>query len=271
MSLPTLRRGAQDPSHVELLQRALNDAGHAFPVDGGFGPRTEGALRAFQTANGLTADGVADPATWEALARVSPYARPIDTAETLPGFRGDLDWIHHFEGHQGTAYWPGGASGVTLDPGLDLGHADPDLIRRLVTPRLTAEQAAALEKILGLRGTAAQQALQHQSALKTIRVDLQTARELFPHIARPFWKGTVRRFPNLAGSPAPPQAHTAMLSLAYNRGDQNAHLQALADPIQRADWRRLGELIGAMQQDHPLAGIRERRRAEGDLILSALS
>lgn len=271
MSFPTLRRGAQDRSAIELLQHALNEAGYEVPADGSFGPRTEVAIRAFQAANGQQADGVAGPGTWEALARVSRYARPIDTAETLPGFRGDLDWIHRFEGHRGTAYWPGGASGVTLDPGLDLGHAEPGLVKRLIGPRLTAEQSEALAKVLGLRGEAAAQALGRHAALKTIRIDRQTARELFPHIAQPFWRGTTRRFANLVADATPAEVHTAMLSLAYNRGDQNRELQVLADPIASADWRRLGELLRAMQQDHKLAGIRERRRAEGDLILRALS
>jgi peptidoglycan hydrolase-like protein with peptidoglycan-binding domain len=32
-------------------------------ADGAFGPGTERALKAWQTANGLTADGIAGPAT----------------------------------------------------------------------------------------------------------------------------------------------------------------------------------------------------------------
>ncbi|HSG41333.1 MAG TPA: peptidoglycan-binding protein [Thermoanaerobaculia bacterium] len=270
MSYPTLRRGSRDAAHVELLQHALNEAGQSFKADGSFGPRTEEAVRAFQTMNGLPVTGVAGPETWKALSRISRYARPVDTTETLPGFRGDLDWIHRFEGHRGTAYWPGGASGVTLDPGLDLGHAAPDLIRKVITPLLSDEQLAALNRVLGIRGEAARDALRGQPLLSTIRIDLQTARELFPHIAKPFWRGTTTRFPNLASASAPPQAHTAMLSLSYNRGYQNPHLNVLAKPIESADWRRLGELIGSMQQDHKLPGIRDRRRAEGDLILSAL-
>lgn len=271
MSYPTLQRGSKDATHIELLQHALNEAGQTFKVDGSYGPRTEEAVRAFQQARKLPVTGIAGPETWDALARVSRYARPVDTSETLPGFRGDLDWIHRFEGHKGTAYWPGGASGVTLDPGLDLGHAAQDLIRRLVKPLLSAEQSAALDKVLGLRGEAARRALERQPVLKTIRIDLQTARELFPYVAQPYWKGTVGRFPNLIEAAPPPQVHTAMLSLTYNRGSQNPHLKVLGEPIEAADWRLLGELLRSMQQDHKLAGIRTRRQAEGDLILEALA
>ena len=59
--------GSRGPS-VELLQLALNRAGYGLlVVDGLFGPLTEGALRRFQSAEGLAADGVAGRETHRAL------------------------------------------------------------------------------------------------------------------------------------------------------------------------------------------------------------
>ena len=51
------------------------------PIDGGFGPRSNAALRRFQRWAGLVPDGVAGPATWRALRRPAPrsvlrFARP---------------------------------------------------------------------------------------------------------------------------------------------------------------------------------------------------
>ena len=62
-----LNMGSRGPS-VELLQLALNRAGYGeLELDGSFGPQTEEALRRFQRAEGLSADGVAGRETQRAL------------------------------------------------------------------------------------------------------------------------------------------------------------------------------------------------------------
>lgn len=62
-----LRRGSKS-SAVLFLQKLL--LSYLYPItqlDGIFGAETERAVKAFQTENGLTADGVVGPATWRAL------------------------------------------------------------------------------------------------------------------------------------------------------------------------------------------------------------
>lgn len=72
---PTLREGSRGPD-VARLQTALNQAGYnAGTADGAFGRGTADALKAFQAANGLTADGVAGPRVWAKLAG-SPNGPP---------------------------------------------------------------------------------------------------------------------------------------------------------------------------------------------------
>lgn len=63
----TLRRGMQG-DQVRHLQEALRRKGLNVGLDGVFGSETEAAVREFQASNGLSADGVAGPATWEKLA-----------------------------------------------------------------------------------------------------------------------------------------------------------------------------------------------------------
>ncbi|WP_079186060.1 peptidoglycan-binding protein [Streptomyces sp. CB01580] len=62
----SLRRGSSG-SHVRALQTVLNKHGAGLAVDGGFGTATDSAVRAYQSLNRLSADGLAGPKTWEAL------------------------------------------------------------------------------------------------------------------------------------------------------------------------------------------------------------
>lgn len=66
---PTLRRGDMGKA-VRDVQQRLADMGYdlgKWGVDGDFGTATEAAVRKFQTARGLTADGIVGAATWAAL------------------------------------------------------------------------------------------------------------------------------------------------------------------------------------------------------------
>ena len=58
----TLQNGSTG-GEVTMLQRALSLLGYNCTVDGNFGPGTQAAVEQFQTAQGLTADGVAGPKT----------------------------------------------------------------------------------------------------------------------------------------------------------------------------------------------------------------
>ncbi len=63
---PLVRRG-DDVFPVRSLQQVLRARNHPVTVDGIFGPQTEGAVKAFQQANGLDDDGIVGPLTWPKL------------------------------------------------------------------------------------------------------------------------------------------------------------------------------------------------------------
>ena len=70
---PVLRRGNKGED-VKKLQRLLLEKGYSVGscgVDGDFGSATQAAVKAFQKANKLTADGVVGEKTWAALKKAS--------------------------------------------------------------------------------------------------------------------------------------------------------------------------------------------------------
>ncbi len=75
---PLVRQGSSGQA-VTSLQEKLNNAGATAPleVDGVFGPMTRAGVIAFQSQNGLTADGIVGPSTWAKLNGTSGS----DTAE----------------------------------------------------------------------------------------------------------------------------------------------------------------------------------------------
>lgn len=64
--MQTVRRGSRGPA-VRYLQERLGRHGYTVSVDGDFGPGTLAAVKQFQAAQGLKADGIVGPQTWDAL------------------------------------------------------------------------------------------------------------------------------------------------------------------------------------------------------------
>ena len=76
----SLQVGSQGKA-VADTQKALKRGGFlSGPADGRFGAATQNAVRAFQTAKGLTPDGVVGQGTWAALGLKGsvPHAVTID-------------------------------------------------------------------------------------------------------------------------------------------------------------------------------------------------
>jgi hypothetical protein len=90
---PVLRRGSRGPA-VQELQTRLNVWRKRWSrfglglqplvVDGIFGPLTQGAVRAYQRAQGLVADGVVGPHTWGRLLQLPPSPAPSPPSTVPP-------------------------------------------------------------------------------------------------------------------------------------------------------------------------------------------
>ncbi len=72
-SYAKIGKGAQSDA-VVWAQEHLVSAGQRISIDGGFGAQTLAAVKRFQSAHGLTADGLIGTTTWTALLRYSPAA-----------------------------------------------------------------------------------------------------------------------------------------------------------------------------------------------------
>lgn len=282
MNRPVLKRGTPRKEQTKVLQQMLADRGlYTAVIDGDFGPLTEKAVQHFQEDRGLVPDGIVGRLTWAELARQGCPEPPPDESplDVLEGFKGDTDWIHNWEGHRGSPYWPGGRSGVTLDPGVDLGHMGSEAMDALFTgvysKYLTPEEIQMCLDARGYQGEEAQDYLNSPegAALRRIQISRAEAMEVFPVALDPYWAAISGRFPRLRQEDVlqqPGAVHTAFASLAYNRGAWNRSLEILREPLDSNDLAKLGNLIMSMQQRHELRGIRRRRRAEGKLILDSL-
>lgn len=77
---PALQVGSLGPV-VAMLQGVLETGfGYAGPIDGRFGPVTDGVVRQFQTDSGLPVTGVMDERTW-----MAPAGAAGATLESLSG------------------------------------------------------------------------------------------------------------------------------------------------------------------------------------------
>jgi GH24 family phage-related lysozyme (muramidase) len=199
--------------------------------------------------------------------------------ESLTDFRGSTRWIHAREGsglksYGRSAYWPGGSSGVTLDPGFDLGYQTEEGLRSYYDHVLTEQELAACVSVIGLQRQAAKAALHSDTdegeTLRGITIPTDQQQALFAVVARSYWKNICARFSVLRYNYTPPPVQTALLSLAYNRGPNNGDLATLAGPLASEAWDEVGWQISKMQQDHDLNAIRLRRRREGALIVQPL-
>ena len=65
--MPTLRMGSRGSAVMDLQTRLASAGFSPGPIDGIFGPRTDGAVRSFQRARGLKVDGIVGPLTWGEL------------------------------------------------------------------------------------------------------------------------------------------------------------------------------------------------------------
>lgn len=272
---PILARGDNGPD-VALAQDLLNRAGALLEPDGDFGPATARAVAEFRAASALLPTGLIDAAAW-ALLRALPEPSPdIPTLAVSFIAReecGGRDWYDRNAIHP---EWPGGASGVTIGVGYDLGY-QADFVRDW-QDLLTQSDLAALTPCLGLTGAAARDAiprLAHVSIPWSAAWQGYVRRTLPAEVART--RATFRPPP---GKPLPPLAFGILVSLVYNRGagmadppnsDSRREMRDIRDAVAAGDFARVPDSLLSMRRLWPPGnGLIGRREREAALFRGAL-
>jgi peptidoglycan hydrolase-like protein with peptidoglycan-binding domain len=92
---------------VKSLQRQLSWLGfEPGPADGKYGPLTTGAVKRFQAAHDLQADGIVDPTTADALRQNIAQRPTSDRIDRVKALQRQLEWLGHDPGPIDGRYGP---------------------------------------------------------------------------------------------------------------------------------------------------------------------
>lgn len=164
---------------------------------------------------GNSREGRADHFDTKAIApRLSPSRTEISERATQLIILFEVTSASVYEKKYQTPVLPAAESGITIGVGYDLGYVKAEWMLEDWTGLLSAESLKRLEKICGLKGSSAKEAL---STLKGISVPWVIAEEQFRKRLLPRYVAeTERALPNTAVLSK--DSLGALVSLVYNRG-----------------------------------------------------
>ena len=261
---------------VTEAQGLLNRAGAILDPDGSYGSGTETAVREFQTANGLPVTGTIDADTWQKLRGLPEPSPDIPTRAVAFIAREEVSSRQYYDTKCARPTWPGGASGVTIGVGYDLGYQgkfDADW-----SDLLTPAQMDALRPWLGRQGATASAG---PDQLQAISIPWHAAWTVFIRRSLP-GEITLTRATFHGPVAPPPLCLGVLVSLVYNRGTSMTDSQQ--SPGNRKEMRdirdavaagRLGDVPAALRAMKRLwpegNGLRDRREREAKLFEEGLA
>jgi len=257
-------------------QGLLNRAGAILDPDGSYGGGTEAAVREFQAANGLAVSGTIDADNWQRLRGLPEPSPDLPTRAVAFIAREEVSSRQYYDTRCARPTWPGGASGVTIGVGYDLGYQgkfDADW-----SDLLTPAQMDALRPWLGRQGATASAG---PAQLQAISIPWHAAWTVFIRrslpgeitLTRATFQGPVALRPLCLG---------VLVSLVYNRGTSMTDSPQF--PGNRKEMRdirdavaagRLGDVPAALRAMKRLwpegNGLRDRREREAKLFEEGLA
>jgi hypothetical protein len=172
---------------------------------------------------------------------------------------------------------PGGASGVTVGIGYDLGHHRPDAIRRdwAMLPQPMVE---AMVSVSGITGDAANAACRRVRGV--VRVPWEAALQVFADVSLPKYVRAARnKLPNF--DELSPDCRGALTGLTYNRGasfdkagDRYREMRAIRAAMEAREFERIPALLIAMKRlwtTKSVRGVAARREHEAEIFRVGLA
>ena len=179
------------------------------------------------------------------------------------------------EGLNQAGKWPGGASGITIGYGYDLGQVKAERFVADWGDVLPVAQLERLKAVIGLGGEKAKAAA---PGLADIMIGKDVSLKVFLTRTVPeYQKQTEAAFPGLDRLPA--DAQGALVSLVYNRGpkmegDRRKEMRAIRDAVGKGDLKEIAAQLRAMKrlwEGQGLPGLLKRRDAEAVLVESCIA
>lgn len=167
--------------------------------------------------------------------------------------------------------WPGGASGVTIGIGYDVGYASEARLIADWSGHIPAAMIGVLTAACGVKGAAAKTLCAEIRNL--VDVPWEAAIAVFETVDVPRWESLVRQ--KLANTELlHPDSLGAEVSLAYNRGasfgdagDRYSEMRAIAADMQARAFALIPGEFRAMKRLWPnVAGLKGRREREAALF-----
>jgi len=179
---------------------------------------------------------------------------------------------HYYKKHLAKPTYPGGASGVTIGIGYDLGYKTHAQFKK-DWGHLPEDQFKALDRCIGLKRDEAKAACKNLN----FKISWNDAEHVFRHITIPRYIATVKRaFPNW--EKLDPITFGVLVSLVFNRGarmsgETRKEMREIKAAIQSKSGRELQLYIAKKIREMKrlwvgkhLDGLLARRDAEADLI-----
>jgi GH24 family phage-related lysozyme (muramidase) len=185
----------------------------------------------------------------------------------------EISSVSYYKKHLKHPIWPGGASGITIGIGYDLGYHSRSRIKKDWGGKIPDADLETLLTVSGKKGEAAKEALPD---VQHIEIPIQTAKEVFYTCTLPTFAALTRKaYPGVEKLPADAQA--MLLSLIYNRGSRMSgtgreEMRNIRDLVTAEDLDAIADQTRAMKRlwdSSALPGLHTRRDKEAEIIASA--